>query len=298
MIQITSSNVLSLHRCQVMRFSDASAVMMYRQKPLIMGVLNATPDSFSDGGRFLKRQDAAIRVERMIAEGADIIDVGGESSRPGATEVSCAEELARVLPVIECIRAISDICISIDTQKADVMKAAVLAGASFINDIHALQGRGALSVASQLDVPVCIMHMQGLPGFMQANPHYANSIIDEINHFFEQRIQACVDAGISRERLILDPGFGFGKSVEHNLSLMNGMAAFQRHGLPLLLGVSRKSTLGAITHASVGARGPAGIASAVFAALQGVRIIRTHDVGETNQALQMLDAIVRAHKDT
>lgn len=273
-------------------------VMMYRQKPLIMGVLNATPDSFSDGGCFLDPHYATMRVERMIAEGADIIDVGGESSRPGASVVSCDEELARVLPIIECIREISDICISIDTQKADVMKAAVKAGASFINDIYALQGVGALPVVAELDVPVCIMHMRGLPCNMQVNPHYANGIIDEINHFFEQRIESCLQAGITRERLILDPGFGFGKTVAHNLSLMNGLAAFQQHGLPLLIGVSRKSTLGTITQQPVDARGPAGIASAVFAALQGVRIIRTHDVGETHQALQMLDAIVFAQKDT
>ncbi|HBI21088.1 MAG TPA: dihydropteroate synthase [Legionella sp.] len=256
-----------------------------------MGVLNRTPDSFSDGGHFLEQHQAMQRARMMIEQGADIIDVGGESSRPGAVEISCAEELARVIPIIEAIRSISDICISIDTRKALVMKAAVAAGASIINDIQALRGVDALSVAAQLDVPVCLMHMQGMPDSMQTSPHYASGILDEINLFFEQRIQACVQAGISRERLILDPGFGFGKSVEHNLTLLNGLAAFQRHGLPLLLGVSRKSTLGAITQKPVDERGPAGIAAAVFAATQGVQMIRTHDVGETNQALQMLDAI-------
>lgn len=269
-------------------------IPMAAQKPLVMGILNVTPDSFSDGGFFFKRQDALHRVQTMIEQGADIIDVGGESSRPGAVEISCAEELDRVIPIIECIRSMSDVGISIDTRKAVVMKEAVAAGASLINDIHALQGADALSVVASLDVPVCLMHMQGLPDLMQANPHYDGCIVDAINCFFEQRIQACIHAGISPKRLILDPGFGFGKSVNHNLLLLKNLAAFQRHGLPLLLGVSRKSTLGAITKKTVDARMPAGIASAVFAACQGVRIIRTHDVGETHQALQMLEAIVCA----
>ena len=259
-----------------------------------MGVLNVTPDSFSDGGCFFNQQDALQRVQEMIEQGADIIDVGGESSRPGAVEISCAEELARVIPVIECIRSMSNVCISIDTQKAIVMKEAVAAGASLINDIYALRGENALGVVAELDVPVCLMHMQGKPDRMQVNPQYDGCIVDAINSFFEWRIDACINAGISRERLILDPGFGFGKTVHHNLLLLKHLAGFKQHGLPILLGVSRKSTLGAITKNTVDARMPEGIASAVFAALQGVRIIRTHDVGETHQALQMLNAIVCA----
>lgn len=265
------------------------------RKPLIMGVLNITPDSFSDAGHFLDHDVALRRVEAMIEQGADIIDVGGESSRPGATTVSSAEELSRVIPVIERIRSMHDICISIDTCKADVMEAAVTAGASFINDINALRGFGALSVAARMDVPVCLMHMQGAPDDMQNNPHYPVDIIDEINQFFHQRIEACEQAGIARDRLILDPGFGFGKTVQHNLQMLKRIVAFQQHALPVLLGVSRKSTLGAVLKKNVLERLPGALATTVFAALNGVSIIRTHDVAETKQALQMLDAIVNAN---
>lgn len=264
-------------------------------KPLIMGVLNVTPDSFSDAGLFLNLDAAVKRAEEMIAQGVDIIDVGGESSRPGAQAISCSEELDRVIPIIERLRDSHDISISIDTCKAEVMAAAVSAGASFINDINALKGDNALSVVASLDVPVCLMHMQGDPQSMQERPHYAHDIVDEINTFFAQRIAACEAVGISRERLILDPGFGFGKSVAHNLRLLQRIAEFQCHGLPILLGVSRKSTLGIATlNQSVMDRMPAGIACAVFAVLRGVTIIRTHDVAETRQALQMINAIVSA----
>ena len=263
----------------------------YQRKPLIMGVLNVTPDSFSDGGRFLDPNHAFQHAQTMLEQGVDMIDVGGESSRPGAQAIHCDEELRRVIPVIERIRAISDIVISIDTQKADVMKAAVAAGASMINDIHALQGPDALSSAARLDVPVVLMHMQGTPQSMQVNPTYTHNIVEEINDFFESRVSACLSAGIKHSHIILDPGIGFGKSVQHNLHLLNQLAAFQRHKLPLLLGVSRKSTIGTITHKPVLERVSAGIATAVFAALQGVNIIRTHDVSETKQALDMIDAI-------
>ncbi len=240
-----------------------------------MGVLNITPNSFSDGGSFLEAGHAYQRAQEMIAQGADIIDIGGESTKPGAEPVSCADELARVIPVIERLRATSDVCISIDTYKAGVMEAAVTAGATMINDIKALTGVEALSVAARLRVPVCLMHMQGVPQSMQDNPHYTSDIVDEINGFFLQRIDACLHAGISREHLILDPGFGFGKSLSHNLCVVKRLGELQQHRLPLLLGVSRKSTIGAVLQKAVLARLSGGLALAIFAALQGVSIIRT-----------------------
>lgn len=261
-------------------------------KPLIMGVLNVTPDSFSDGGHFLETNHAYQRAQNMIEQGVDIIDIGGESAKPGAETISCAEELERVLPVIERIRRESDICISIDTCKAQVMQAAVAAGASIINDIQALTGTGALTVAAQLNVPVCLMHMKGTPSSMQDNPHYTHDVVEEVNDFFQQRIEACLQAGIRREHLILDPGFGFGKSVQHNLRIVKRLGEFRQHRLPLLLGVSRKSTIGAVLQKSVTERVLGGLATAVFSTLQGVSIIRTHDVDETNQALQMVQAIL------
>ncbi len=274
------------------QFTDWCHIAADLRKPLIMGVLNVTPDSFSDAGLFMGPSAALLRAEAMIQQGADIIDIGGESSRPGASAISCAEELSRVIPVIECIRTKHDICLSIDTCKTEVMKAAVAAGASFINDINALQGIEALSVVAALEVPVCLMHMQGVPETMQNSPHYVADMVDEINLFFHQRIEACEQAGIMRDRLILDPGFGFGKSVRHNLCLLKRLPEFQQHALPLLLGVSRKSTLGAILQKDVMDRLSGGLAVAIYAALQGVSIIRTHDVDETKQALQMLNAIV------
>jgi dihydropteroate synthase len=263
----------------------------FQRKPLVMGVLNITPDSFSDGGSFLDPNHAYQRAQVMIGQGADLIDIGGESARPGAKAISSAEEIKRVLPVIERIRATSDICISIDTHKSEVMRAAVNGGASVINDIMALSDVEALSSVAELDVPVCLMHMQGKPSSMQQNPHYSTDVVIEINQFFHQRIEACVLAGIRREHLLLDPGFGFGKTVQHNLQLVRRLNEFQQHGVPLLLGVSRKSTIGAVLQKDVSERLPGSLALAIFAALNGVSIIRTHDVDETNQALKMIDAI-------
>jgi dihydropteroate synthase len=261
-----------------------------------MGILNVTPDSFSDGGHFLEVSAACQHAEQMLTQGVDIIDIGGESTKPGAEEIPCSEELARIIPVIEHIRAVSDICISVDTSKAEVMQAAIEAGASLINDVAALSGDGALAVAADLKVPVCLMHMQGAPKSMQNNPHYADNVVDEINQFFQQRIEACLAAGFSREQLILDPGFGFGKSIQHNLCIVKRFSEFQQHALPLLLGVSRKSTIGAVLEKTVSERLTGSLATEIVAALQGVSIIRTHDVGETNQALQMVHAIVGARE--
>ncbi len=259
--------------------------------PLIMGVLNVTPDSFSDGGRYYQVDHAVKRALMMIEEGADLIDVGGESSKPGALPVSCTEELARVIPVIKQLREQSDICISIDTTKAQVMHEAVSAGASIINDIAGFRSDESLAMAAKLDVPLCLMHMQGEPQDMQINPQYSLDIVDEVNMYFQQRISRCIAAGIKRKNLILDPGFGFGKTPEHNMRIVNQIEQFHRYNLPVMLGVSRKSTLGVILNTTVDKRLVGGLAIAVFVALQGIAIIRTHDVSQTRQALTMIQAI-------
>jgi len=279
-----------LHWCQERTWSHHSSD--HFQKPLIMGILNITPNSFFDGGCFVDINRAVTHALKMISHGVDIIDVGGESTNPGVEPLSLDEELSRVIPVIERIRQQSDVCLSIDTYKSEVMQAAVSAGASLINDIQALTGKGALVKAAQLNVPVCLMHMQGTPKTMQVNPHYSTDIIEEINQFFSERIQACIEVGIPHHSIILDPGFGFGKTVYHNLRLVHQLRAFGRHKSPLLLGISRKSTIGQVLKKPVGERLSGGLATTVYAALQGVAIIRTHDVDETNQALQMVHAIV------
>lgn len=275
------------------RFDENSTL----EKPLIMGVVNVTPDSFSDGGRFLSIEKACEQAHRLVEQGADLIDIGGESTRPGAIPVPVEIELARVIPVIEAIRKNSDCCISIDTYKPEVMSAAVLAGATLINDVYALRAKGALAVASQLAVPVCLMHMQNSPSNMQCSPQYPKGVVIEVCDFFEERIAACVAAGLPKNKLLLDPGFGFGKTVKNNLYLINKLEQFKRFNQPLLLGVSRKSTLGALLNKDVSQRLTASIAVAVYAALKGLSIIRTHDVDETNQALQLIDAIHRASYD-
>lgn len=275
---------------------ESCGEMIYSQRPLVMGILNVTPDSFSDGGQFFNPDNAFKKAMQMIAEGADIIDVGGESSRPGAEYVSCDEELARVLPVIERIRAHSDIDISIDTCKAKVMCEAVGAGASMINDIQALTDTGALSVASNLKVPICLMHMKGTPKTMQDNPEYSEDVVDEIHTFFQQRVTMCEKKGVEEGRLILDPGIGFGKSLAHNLQILRRLGEFQQHKRPILLGLSRKSMLGEVLQQAVNTRLIGSIASAIFAVLQGVSIIRTHDVSESYQALHMLDSIMHSKK--
>ena len=267
------------------------------QKPLIMGILNVTPNSFYDGGLFLAEDMACKRAMEMLQQGVDIIDIGGESSRPGAETISEVEEIARVVPIIQRIRDVSDVCISIDTCKPKVMDAAVSAGASFINDIKALTHLGALETAARLRAPVCLMHMKGLPKSMQDKPYYAGDVIDEINDFFNQLIDVCLAAGIEPNQLILDPGFGFGKTVEHNLLMVKGLQAFKCHHLPLLLGVSRKSTIGAVLGQATQRLLAGSIAANVYAMLQGVSIIRTHDVEETKQALQMVQAICNVNHD-
>lgn len=262
------------------------------KQPLIMAIINVTPDSFSDGGQLLTPEHAFKKAMSAIQQGADVLDIGGESSRPGAKHVSIDEELSRVIPVITRIRQESNVCLSIDTCKAEVMREAVSAGASFINDINALQGENALKTAKYLDVPVCLMHMKGTPETMQDSPTYHQDVVDEINFFFQERINACIREGIPRERIILDPGFGFGKAHHHNLALIKNINKFFKHRCPILLGVSRKSTIGYLLNKPISERMIGSIAMTVFTAMQGVSIIRTHDVLETKQVFEVLQAIM------
>ena len=258
---------------------------------LVMGILNVTPDSFSDGGRFDRVETAVAQARRMADEGADILDIGGESTRPGAASVDAAAEIIRVVPVIEAIRAEIALPISIDTMKAEVMRAAVTAGATMINDVNALRAPDALQAVAVLDVPVCLMHMQGEPRTMQRAPHYED-VVKELLAFFRERIERCVEAGIERDRLIIDPGFGFGKTLDHNLRLLAELARFGELGLPLLAGISRKSMLGTLTgRARPDQRVAASVAAAVLAAERGARIVRVHDVAETVDAMRVLQAL-------
>ena len=258
-------------------------------RPLVMGVLNVTPDSFSDGGRFASHDAAIARGLQMIADGAALIDVGGESTRPGAVAVPAAEQLRRVLPVIRALAA-SQAVISIDTSKPEVMAEAVAAGASLINDVRALQEPGALACAAALSSPVCLMHMQGQPQSMQRNPTYSD-VVTEVKDFLLRRVQACVDAGIAREGLLLDPGFGFGKSLEHNLALLRHLPELTGLELPLLVGLSRKSMLRELTGRAVTKRAAGSLALAMLAVQRGASIVRVHDVAGTVDALKVLAAV-------
>ena len=258
--------------------------------PQIMGVLNVTPDSFSDGGRFSNIGDAVAQALRMIDEGASIIDVGGESTRPGAEEVSAQQELDRVIPVIEKIHQQTDAVISIDTTKASVMHEAVTAGATMVNDVNALRAPDAIATVKALNVPVCLMHMQGTPRTMQAAPVYEN-VIDEVIRFLVERAQACISAGIRRDQIVLDPGFGFGKTVAHNLVLMKNLPALIALDYPILVGVSRKSTIGAVLDKTVEQRLYGSLALTGLAVWLGASIIRVHDIAETADTIKMLQAV-------
>jgi dihydropteroate synthase len=259
-------------------------------KPIIMGIVNVTPDSFSDGGNYNSVEDAFKQAMRLIEEGAGILDIGGESTRPGAPDVALQEELQRVIPVIKRIRAASDCVISIDTSKAAVMEAAIEAGADIINDVRALQEPGALEVAAEYsDVPVCLMHMQGQPRTMQTNPTYEN-LISDINQFFEERVLTCSKAGINQNRIILDPGFGFGKTLTHNFEILEKFNAFSTLGLPLLAGLSRKSMFGQLLNRETSERVAASLAGALLCAQKGAHIIRVHDVKETADVIGVWQA--------
>jgi dihydropteroate synthase len=262
-------------------------------KITIMGVLNVTPDSFSDGGQFLDPEAAVSQGRAMVAQGAHIIDVGGESTRPGAEPVSAAEEIARVVPVIRALVDELDVAVSVDTSKPEVIKAALQAGACLVNDVRALQEPGALEAAAATDAWVCLMHMQGQPRTMQIKPRY-NDVLSEVRDFLLERVRACEDAGIARRRLILDPGFGFGKSLDHNLELLANLAALKATGFPLLVGMSRKSMIGTITGREAGERVFGSVAAAVIAAMQGADIVRVHDVAATADGLRICEA-VKAH---
>ena len=261
-------------------------------KPQVMAILNVTPDSFSDGGKFATFDKALAQVEQNISDGADIIDIGGESTRPGAVEVSEADELTRVIPLLKAIKAKFTIKVSIDTSKAEVMAQAIAHGADIINDVRALQNEGCLAVLAQSNVPVCLMHMQGLPRSMQENPHY-DEVIGDIKQFFIERIKVCEQAGIKRERLILDPGFGFGKTLEQNYQLLAQLHQFSDLGLPLLSGTSRKSMIGNLLARKVDERLAGSLTTAIIAAQQNVSIIRVHDVKETVDALKVLAMTVK-----
>ncbi|MES9968475.1 MAG: dihydropteroate synthase [Candidatus Thiodiazotropha sp.] len=259
--------------------------------PQVMGILNLTPDSFSDGGRYLNPDLALKHALEMVQEGATIIDIGGESTRPGAQAVSEEEELERVIPIIERLSQSVPVPISIDTNKPLVMGEAVSAGAGMINDIMALQVPGALEAVAEAGVPVCLMHMQGEPRTMQKAPHYEN-VVEEVKTFLRQRLDACEAAGISRHKLIIDPGFGFGKTLAHNLSLLKELQLLRELAAPMLVGISRKSMIGSIIgNQAVDQRLMGSVAAAVIAAMGGAAIIRVHDVRETVDALKVVAAV-------
>jgi len=257
----------------------------------VMGILNITPDSFSDGGVFLEPERAVAHARAMVAAGAAIIDIGGESTRPGAGSVSEAEELERVIPVIEALAGSIEVPISVDTSKPGVMRAAVTAGAGLINDVYALREPGAVEAVAELEVPVCLMHMRGEPRTMQVNPEYED-VVGEVRAFLKERIAVCEAAGIQRQRLLADPGFGFGKSPEHNLTLLRRLEAFTALGVPVLAGLSRKSLIGHVLGRPVDERLAGSIALAVLAATRGARILRVHDVAETVDAVRMVEAVL------
>lgn len=260
-----------------------------RVLPQVMGVLNLTPDSFSDGGRFTGHDAALQHARAMVDAGADIIDIGGESTRPGASDVSVQQELDRVIPVLEALSRQLDVVLSVDTSKAEVMRAAAQSGAGFINDVYALRREGALETAAGLGLPVCIMHMQGEPRSMQSQPHYED-VVQEVSDFLLGRAQAAIDAGIAREHIILDPGFGFGKTIEHNLALIQALPRIRSLGFPVLAGLSRKSILQTLTGRPVEERLAGSLALALAAAAGEADIIRVHDVAQTVDALRVMAA--------
>ncbi|HSG51230.1 MAG TPA: dihydropteroate synthase [Rheinheimera sp.] len=259
-------------------------------KPVVMGIINATPDSFSDGGKY-NQLDAALRqAEQMLNDGALILDIGGESTRPGAADVTEQEELSRVIPIITAIRQRFDCVISVDTSKAAVMSAAVQSGADIINDVRALQEPDALDVAVAAKVPVCLMHMQGAPRSMQHAPQYSD-VVAEVMQYLQQRAAECEQAGIAKQNIILDPGFGFGKNLAHNYSMLQQLEQFIATGYPVLAGMSRKSMIGQLLNVPVEQRLAGSLACATIAAIKGAQIIRVHDVKETVQAVRVVTAM-------
>jgi dihydropteroate synthase len=257
---------------------------------VVMGILNVTPDSFSDGGQFNRLDDAVKHALQMRDEGAEVIDIGGESTRPGAAPVSVGEELERVIPVIEKIRRHSDIAISVDTSKTQVMQAAIEAGASMVNDVNALHAEGAIELCARQQIPVCLMHKQGEPSTMQHRPHYED-VVDEVKQYLMERARACIAAGLPAEKICIDPGFGFGKTLENNLSLLREMQQFCALDYPILVGVSRKSMFAMLLGRDVEDRLIASTSAAVIAYQKGARFFRVHDVAETCDALKLCQAV-------
>ena len=266
-------------------------LLLAERRPLVMGVVNVTPDSFSDGGRYLKVGAAVERALSMVREKVDIVDIGGESTRPGANPVPQETEMKRVVPVIQRIREKSEVCISVDTSTPEVMRQAALVGCNIINDVRSLTREGALDAAAETGLAVCLMHMKGVPSNMQDNPSYEN-LIEEICDFFSERISACKHVGIERERLLIDPGFGFGKTAIHNLEIINRLRQFKCFGLPILVGVSRKSTIRKILGGKQESLKMGSVAAALIASLNGANILRVHDVEETVAALRVAQSIV------
>ena len=269
---------------------DCAGRIVKLDRPRVMGIVNVTPDSFADGGQHATTDEAIAHGLRLAQEGADILDIGGESTRPGAREVPIDEELARVIPVIEALAKRTSLPISIDTSKPDVMRAAVAAGAGLINDVHALRREGALDAAASLRVPVCLMHMQGTPADMQASPEY-DDVVAEVHTFLAQRIFACEMAGISKKSIVIDPGFGFGKTTAHNLALLAQLARFTELGVPVLAGLSRKRTIGELTGRELPDRVYGSVAAALIAAQNGAKLVRVHDVAATVDALKVWVAV-------
>lgn len=261
--------------------------------PVVMGIVNVTPDSFSDGGRYCSPEAAVEDGLRLAGDGAAILDVGGESTRPGARPVCVAEEVDRVLPVIEGLAAATEVPVSVDTSKPEVMRAAARAGASMINDVNALRAEGALLAAAETGLPVCLMHMQGEPRTMQDAPAY-DDVVEDVFRFLADRIAACRTAGMDESRIVVDPGFGFGKTLEHNLQLMKGLERITDLGRPLLIGVSRKSMIGAVLDRPVDERLSGGLALGALAIERGARILRVHDVRETMDVIRMTTAVLAA----
>ncbi|ARU92544.1 dihydropteroate synthase [Tatumella citrea] len=261
--------------------------------PHVMGILNITPDSFSDGGSHATLTDAITHTNEMVNAGATIIDVGGESTRPGAADVSVEEELERVIPVVTEIARRFEVWISVDTSRPEVIRESARAGAHLINDIRALQVPGALSAAADTGLPVCIMHMQGQPKTMQQAPDY-DDVVAEVDSFFTEQIERCLAGGIKKQNLILDPGYGFGKTVTHNYQLLANLSHFHHFGLPLLAGMSRKSMIGQLLNVGPSQRLSGSLACAVIAAMQGAQILRVHDVKETVEAMRVAEATLRA----
>ncbi|MGB1061031.1 MAG: dihydropteroate synthase [Alcanivorax sp.] len=268
------------------RFLDLS-------RPVVMGVLNVTPDSFSDGGRFFCKDEALAQARLMVEQGAAIIDIGGESTRPGAAPVSEQEELDRVVPVIEALAGAIDAVVSVDTSTPAVMREAAAAGAGMINDVRALERPGALECVKNTALPVCLMHMQGQPESMQNNPRYQD-VLNDVYTYLQARLEACGSAGIAPERIVLDPGFGFGKTLQHNLSLLKHLDQFTKLECPMLVGMSRKSMIGAVLDKPVAERLHGSVAAALIAVQSGAAIVRVHDVAPTVDALKVWSAVLES----